>query len=222
MASDDDKGRARRKVPRARTDGGSPRPHPAAAVVLAGAASSRMGQDKCFLDIRGVPLLERILRQLRGRFREVLVSAETVELAGIIRETVIPDPVAGQGPLVGISAALEAAASQTVFVVACDIPDIDHDVVGRLVAAAKKADVAVPRRADGKLEPLFSAWRRSALPAIRQVLASGKRKIDAVFPLIRLAVVEIGAAPWLWNLNGPADVAAFLEEIARREGSEKV
>lgn len=184
----------------------------ASAVVLAGGTSSRMGVDKSLMSVRGVSLIARVIDQLRGRFREVLISADQPAPFLFTGVPVIPDRSPGQGPLMGIAAALEAAASDTVFVVACDIPDIDPRVVRRLLAASRDADCAVPRRRDGKWEPLFSVWRRSALPVLRSALSTAVRKIDAVFPLLKLAVVEIGEAPWLRNLNTPADVAAYLAE----------
>ena len=59
-------------------------------------------------------------------------------------------------------------------------------------------------------------WRRSALPAIRAALSDGVRKIDALYPFLKLAVVDIGDAPWLRNLNTPADVAAYLASAESR------
>ena len=188
----------------------------ASAVILAGGASSRMGRDKSFLDIGGVPLIQRLITQLQGRFREVLVSADNPAPYSGTGLRVISDDRAGQGPLAGIAAALDKAGTDTVFVVACDIPDIDQRFLRRLLAEARRADCAVPRRADGKWEPLFSAWSRSALPAVRAVLAEGKRKIDAVFPRVRTAAVDLVDGAWLRNLNTPQDVADYL---AGRDGA---
>ena len=188
----------------------------ASAVILAGGASSRMGRDKSLLEIRGVPLIQRLIAQLRGRFREVLISSDDPAPYHATGLRVIPDGQPGQGPLRGIAAALQTAETETVFVVACDIPDIDPRFVRSLIAAARQADCAVPRRADGRWEPLFSAWRRSALPAIREVLAEGGRKIDAVFPRIRTTAVDLVDGAWLRNLNTPRDVADYL---AQQEGA---
>jgi molybdenum cofactor guanylyltransferase len=182
----------------------------ASAVILAGGASSRMGRDKSLLEVHGVPLIQRVIEQLRGRFREVLISSDDPAPYHATGLTVIADGQPGQGPLRGIAAALEAAQAETVFVIACDIPDIDPRFLRSLLAEARKADCAVPRRADGRWEPLFSAWRRSALPAIRAVLAEGERKIDAVFPRIRVAAVDLVDGAWLRNLNTPKDVSDYL------------
>ena len=169
-----------------------------------------MGRDKSLLDIGGVPLIQRLIAQLRGSFREVLISADNPAPYRGTGLRVIGDDLPGQGPLAGIAAALDKAGTETVFVVACDIPDIDQRFLRRLLAEARRADCAVPRRADGKWEPLFSAWSRSALPAVRAVLAEGKRKIDAVFPRVRTTAVDLVDGAWLRNLNTPQDVADYL------------
>jgi molybdenum cofactor guanylyltransferase len=180
------------------------------AVILAGGASSRMGMDKSLLEIRGVPLIQRLVAQLRGRFREVFISADDPAPYRSTGLTVIPDGQSGQGPLAGIAAALEAAQTETVFVLACDIPDVNSRFVRSLLAEARRSDCAIPRRPDGKREPLFSAWRKSALPAIREVLAAGERKIAAVFPRIRMVEVDLVDGAWLRNLNTPQDVEEYL------------
>jgi molybdenum cofactor guanylyltransferase len=184
------------------------------AVILAGGASSRMGTDKSLMDIDGVPLIQRLIAQLQGRFREVLISADNPAPYRGTGLRVIGDDLPGQGPLAGIAAALDKARTPTVFVVACDVPDIDQRFLRRLLAEARRADCAAPRRADGKWEPLFSAWSRSALPAVRAALAEGKRKIDAVFPRVRTTAVDLVDGAWLRNLNTPRDVADYL---ARRD-----
>ena len=182
----------------------------ASAVILAGGASLRMGMDKSLLEIRGVPLVQRLIAQLRGGFHEVLISSDDPLPYRSTGLTVVPDRQPGQGPLAGIAAALEAARTETVFVIACDIPDIDQRFLRGLLAKARRADCAIPVRPDGTREPLFSAWRKSALPAIREVLAAGERKIAAVFPRIRVTAVELTEGAWLRNLNTPEDVADYL------------
>ncbi len=180
------------------------------AVILAGGSSSRMGVDKSLLEIGGVPLIKRLIAQLQGRFREVLISSDDPAAYRSTGLQVIPDGQPGQGPLAGICAALEAARTETVFVVACDIPDVNPRFVRSLLAEARRADCAIPLRPDGKREPLFSAWSKGALPAIREALAAGERRIAAVFPRIRVAEVELVNGGWLRNLNTPQDVAEYL------------
>jgi molybdopterin-guanine dinucleotide biosynthesis protein A len=59
-------------------------------------------------------------------------------------------------------------------------------------------------------EPLFAVYRKSALPAMRDVLEAGERRISAIFPRVRTRFYDLGRAPWYRNLNTRDDFAAFL------------
>jgi molybdopterin-guanine dinucleotide biosynthesis protein A len=175
-----------------------------------------MGADKGLLPVGGRPLILHVIDQLRGRFREVLVSANDPAAYAFTGLPLVRDREPGQGPLMGIASALEASRSDTLFVVACDIPEVDLPLARRLLAEASRYDCVVPRRGPDLLEPLFAVYRRSALPAIREALAVGERRIRRVFPRLRMRIVDAGDDARLENLNSPADLAAWL---ARRAGA---
>jgi molybdopterin-guanine dinucleotide biosynthesis protein A len=42
------------------------------------------------------------------------------------------------------------------------------------------------------------------------LLAEGKRSVLDIFPLIRTNILDIGAPPWLRNINTPDEYEAFL------------
>lgn len=183
----------------------------ASAAILAGGRSSRMGEDKSLLSIRGTPLIRHIHAQLAEQFDEVLISTNAPDkYAGMAARTV-PDRVPGMGPLMGIASALEAARHERVFVTACDIPTIDHDTATRMLVLAEHADIVIPRSSVGH-EPLFAVYRKRALPAMREALEAGERRISAVFPRVRTREFALGPAAWYRNLNTPEDVARFLRE----------
>ena len=75
----------------------------ASAIVLAGGRSSRMGQPKAALDFGAVPILTRIICELKRRFAEIVVVAAPeseeslqIDLPAI---KVVRDEIAYQGPL---------------------------------------------------------------------------------------------------------------------------
>ena len=115
----------------------------------------------------------------------------------------------------GIRTAVEAARFDRVFVTACDIPVMDDDTVERMLALAEDFDCVVPRSRAGA-EPLFAVYRKSAVPAMCDVLDSGERRIRAVFPRVRTHTFDIGPAEWYRNLNTREDLAAYLDS---RKGS---
>lgn len=188
----------------------------ASAVILAGGASSRMGRDKSLVLVDGKPLIQRVVEQLSRRFDDILISTNEREKYAFLEAPCVPDLVPGNGPLMGIRTTLEAARHDRVFVTACDIPVIDEDTVERMLVLAEEFECVVPRSRVGD-EPLFAVYRKSAIPAMCDVLDSGERRIRAVFPRVRTHAFELGPAKWYRNLNTREDLAAFLDS---RNGSE--
>lgn len=181
----------------------------ATAIIMAGGGSRRMGTDKSMLLIEGRPIIERTCRQLAACFEQVLISANKADKFAFLGFEVVPDKVPEQGPLMGIASALEASVNEINFVVACDIPEIETSYVRRILseAAGSDADIIVPTTGNGRYEPLFAVYRKSALEAINKVLSSGGRKISDVFDLCKVRNVDLGAS--LVNLNTMAEYEAF-------------
>ena len=184
----------------------------AAAVIMAGGKSGRMGQDKGFLEFKGKPLIEHVYDQLRPHFDRVLISANDPEKYAFLGAEVVPDLIPGLGPLMGIASALEASEHDRNLFVACDIPDIRIRAVRLLMREVEGYDAAVPVTTGNRAEPLFAVYRKRTLEAIRPALDSGKRRIIDAFRSCRVRYVDFGEAPWLKNLNTQEDHAAFVAE----------
>ncbi len=181
----------------------------ATAIIMAGGCSRRMGADKSMLPIEGRPIIERTCQRLVVCFEQILISSNESDKFAFLGFDVVPDKVPGQGPLMGIVSALEASANDINFVVACDIPRIELGYVRRILFEAVKneADIIVPTTGDGRYEPLFAIYRKSAIKAINKVLSSGGRKISEVFDHCRIKKVDLGVV--LVNLNTMAEYEEF-------------
>jgi molybdenum cofactor guanylyltransferase len=186
----------------------------AAAIVLAGGDSRRMGRDKGSLPVEGRTLIERLCARLRPHFSELLISTRGSGDYSFLRERVVPDRVPGAGPLMGIAACLAASTHDVNLVMACDIPGLDVGLLRRMSRLAPDHDCVVPRTADGRPEPLFAIYRKSALPAIRQTLDSGERKVREAFRRCRTAYVDVEAGRELINLNTMDDYRAYTASRA--------
>ena len=188
----------------------------ASAVILAGGESRRMGQDKSMLPVKGKPLIRHIYDQLVAHFDEILISTNTPEKYAFLSARTVSDWVPGQGPLMGIASAVTGARHERVFVTACDIPEVDIGSMQRMLVQAADCDCVIGRSPAGH-EPLFAVYRKSALPAMREVLEAGGRKISAIFPKVRMRFFEFGDTPWYWNLNTADDFTDFAKDRDRGE-----
>lgn len=150
--------------------------------VLAGGEGRRFGGPKAGALVGGLSLLERAVATLREVVADVVVvSSRPVPEIGV---PVIPDRVAGAGPLGGLDAALRAARDrgyEGVLLVACDLPLLSGVVLGRVAEALGDHPAAAPERPTGGIEPLCAAYRVSLLPTVEARLAQEDRSLHALF-----------------------------------------
>lgn len=116
----------------------------ATAIIMAGGGSVRMGRDKSMLPIKTEPMIKHIFEQLRPHFNQVLISADDASKYGFLGVEVVGDKVKGRGPLGGIASALAASANEINFVIACDIPQVDVELVRMMVRQSSSFDAVVP------------------------------------------------------------------------------
>ena len=90
--------------------------------VLAGGKSSRMGQDKAFVAVRGRPLIEDVLAGLAGLGGEVFIVTNQPEPYRYLGLPLHADVLPDQGALGGVYSALYHSARPRTLCVACDMP----------------------------------------------------------------------------------------------------
>lgn len=183
---------------------------PLGAIVLAGGDSRRMNKNKAFLPVQGKPLIQHQLDQLDGYFGEILISASRPGEFDHLGYPTVIDERPGEGPMAAICSALKASRFEKSFVIACDIPDINLEFLGRLVESAASSEIVVPVSPDKKYEPLFAVYSRSIIPQIEELLTLGERSLIPLFKICRTQFVHLGPNTWFRNLNTREDYEAYL------------
>ena len=152
----------------------------AAAIVLAGGRSSRMGTPKALLLFDDQPLIVHVVAALRGLFDEIVVVAAPGQDLPSMPVTLVRDEVAHQGPVGGIYYGLSVAGADVSFVTSCDSAFLNLDLISHLVAQIPEHDVVVPLLAG----PLSAAAR--GLSAQRGAVSRGAaraRRAEARLPV---------------------------------------
>ena len=188
----------------------------AAAAVLAGGASRRMGHDKATLAVGGVELASLALAAAARVAHPVVLVAPEGHPARRVAAPAVADP--GLGPLAALAAALDALEAEHVLVLAADHPGLRVELLARLVALAGEAEAVACRRGP-RLEPLVAVYERApALAAARARLAgpAGGRSLTGLLADLGTLVVE--EPEWrrldpdgrsFVDLDDPADLAAW-------------
>lgn len=193
----------------------------AAAIILAGGKSSRMGQNKALVRVTEGGILEGIIRVLSPEFPEIIISANNDSFASLNIKTVT-DIYKDRGPLGGIHSGLLAAGYDTGFFMACDMPFTDIGLVQYMIEAAPGYDAVVPKTGE-YFQPLFAVYTKNCLQAIDRQLRRGHNKIISFFPEIRVRhigfeeIIKFGDPEKLFfNVNTPNDLR-IARAMAGRE-----
>ncbi|UCE50020.1 MAG: molybdenum cofactor guanylyltransferase [Phycisphaerales bacterium] len=184
---------------------------PATAIILAGGGSRRMGQDKTMLPIAGQPMIKHVHEKVRPYFTQTLVSSNNSNLHDLLGATIVPDEVTGRGPIMGIVSTLKVSANDVNFVIACDIPEFDAGLIKAMLRQARDYDAVVPRVGPGLYEPLFAVYRKSALPAMEELLRSGNNKIIDALGRCRVRYFDLPGRRFS-NINTWAEYHSLIGE----------
>lgn len=208
-------------------------------VILAGGLATRMGGgDKGRLPLGKSSIIEHVIARLAPQVSAIALNANgDPDRFSDLGLPVLPDPIAGYaGPLVGVLAGLDWAASQdadAIVTVAADTPFFPKTLVPQLLKAANGMAhplvlAATPRHEGERTKsmsrsglirhPTFGLWPVALRDDLRVALEDGLRKVvlwtekhDG-----REAVFEGHGDPF-FNVNTPEDLV-LAEEILRDAG----
>jgi molybdopterin-guanine dinucleotide biosynthesis protein A len=185
-------------------------------LILAGGLSRRMGRDKANLLAGSNSLVEHLADRLSAGVDETLVSVGSSSPRASSSLRYVTDIYPGLGPLAGMHAGMLVAKNPLIWVVGCDLPDVEPALGALLIQLAAGFDAVVPKPA-GELEGVCAIYSRDLAPAIESLLQNGARSIRALLDEIKVRYVgpdELYAVdPGLRsfrNLNTPADYESWL------------
>jgi molybdopterin-guanine dinucleotide biosynthesis protein A len=184
------------------------------AAILAGGQARRFGgRDKSRLVVDGRSIIVRQVDVLQRVAQQILVISSDASRFADLGLPVHADVIPGAGAMGGLYTALEAASSELVIVVACDLPFLDERMLTRLLELASTGDGAWVRTADG-VEPLLACYRRDVRTTIRREILGGRLKLADLasrLDMVELEGAELSrfgpAARLLANINTPDDYA---------------
>ena len=141
-----------------------------------------MGEPKAALDFGGIPLLTRIVIELKFWFDEIVIVAAPesegqprIEIPGL---KIVHDESAFAGPLDALRRGLNALDHDIGFACSCDLPLLNSDLAAELVGMLDDFDAVIPE-VGGKLQPLHAVYRKRCANAIASLAASGEKRLTA-------------------------------------------
>jgi molybdopterin-guanine dinucleotide biosynthesis protein A len=186
--------------------------------ILAGGKSSRMGQDKAFLDIGGKTVIEQVIERVAPLTDDLFINTNALEVYKRFGLRTVPDVFPGKAALGGIYSAIHAARYDDVLVVACDMPLLNVELLRYLISLAGPYDVVIPTLNSSRPETLHAIYNKGCLPAMEAQLKANKLRIVDFFSEVSVYYVEReqivtfdSELRSFINMNTPAD----LEHVKR-------
>ncbi|MFD0826655.1 molybdenum cofactor guanylyltransferase [Neobacillus sp. M.A.Huq-85] len=152
----------------------------AAAIILSGGKSSRMGTNKALLKINEKTNIERLVEELKGFFSEIILVTNLPDEYQFLGVKMVSDRFPGLGPLAGLHAGLQESTQEVNVAVACDMPFVSGELAEKIVAKLDGFDAAIPV-IEGKKQPLFAAYGRRILPVVEASLEKGNLRMTQLF-----------------------------------------
>lgn len=201
------------------------------AAIQAGGRSARMGVDKAWVTLGERPLIEYVLQaaQPLAQRLAVVISHKMPQqslyeqLTAQWQAQLLFDPHDHCGPLGGMHTALSnCVADETALILACDLPFITSEFLRLLTQAHSTTSapaITIPLDQTGRRQMLAGFYDQGCLPAVEQLLAERKLRVDGLCELVNVREIEFAAyahlsnAPNLLNnLNTQAELrkAAFI------------
>jgi molybdenum cofactor guanylyltransferase len=208
--------------------------------IQAGGLSSRMKLDKAWLEIDGVPMIERTVTAARpaaGRLGIIVNHANPQveryeKLAESCDAGLIFDLHEHLGPLGGIHTALaHCVTGESALILACDLPFITTEFLSFLCnvhqgenpqsQSPNPQSITVPLDQSNRLQPLAAIYDQSLEAVVSQMLAADELKVDLLHsrvPTRRVGFAEFShlrdAERFFINVNTPEEYQAALRRIS--------
>jgi molybdenum cofactor guanylyltransferase len=163
-------------------------PNDISAFIIAGGKSSRFGEDKALFKYRGRPLIEHVIEALLPVFTRIAIVGNNAEKFKYLGFPTFDDIITGIGPLGGVHSALHNAATERVFIFACDMPGLDSGLIQSMIELSDNFDVVVPV-INGFYEPLHAIYSKSCIAPIDKLVQDGERQIFRFFEQVAVRPV---------------------------------
>lgn len=188
-------------------------------IILSGGKSIRMGQDKAFIKINGITIIQRIYNVFKKLFEEIIiVTNDKAPFLGFDAK-IFSDLIPKKGVLGGLYTGLFFSSFQYSFCVACDMPFLNELLIRFLIQNIENYDVIVPYTMDG-FHPLHAIYSKNCLEPTKRIIHENKFKIIDLYPLVNVKIIDEKDFIFLdpmresfININTPEE----LEEIRKRK-----
>ena len=197
------------------------------AVILAGGKSSRMGENKAFLQLGRNTIIGHIIGCLQPLADELILITNNPDEYAHLNIKMYSDIVSNTGAIGGLHTGLTYASHDTVLCVGCDSPFLNSDLLMYLISVLGEYDAVIPyttkipnnekvnnQKKDAGItyQTLCAVYSKRCLPFIDEMIRESDYRVYA----LRERINSLNISPKEWkpydpeglsfvNINTPQD-----------------
>jgi len=169
--------------------------------------------EKGLVDFQGKPLISYAVKVLEPIVDSIIIGANN-ELDSYKKfgHQLVEDDIKDVGPIGGLLATLRQSSTKKNFVISCDMPFINSELLRYLFHNMGDADVVVATQGPNKTEPLCGVYSQKILPEIEDAIQNDQYKILDLFDKVSFKSLLIDKTlPFysdnlFYNINKPEDI----------------
>lgn len=187
-------------------------------VILAGGKNSRINREKSLLMINQKRLLEHVLDIINPLFKKIIIISSKKDLILEFSDyDFYSDLFPGSGPLGGIHSALKNSKSDGVFIFACDMPNLNAQLIKRQIDLYDGvSDIVIPSHHIG-IEPLHAIYSNRCLPFIEAQLREKRYSVRGFFDQVNIKYfpAKPDEVHYFYNINTHHDLTKFMDKMSK-------
>lgn len=171
--------------------------------ILAGGLSKRFGTDKARYKHLGRPFLNHIHDTVAIVSAKVTVIAKEAGAYDDLGVVTIADNYPEQAPIAGLLTAFDVSEMDWIFIISCDVPHIDVDIL-RSLWEQRQVPGVVPVT-EGISQPLAALYHRTTEDLFRQAYREGQYSLHRIIKSAGFKRIDFGDHTALTNYNHPPE-----------------
>jgi len=170
-----------------------------------------MGTEKGLVLYKYKSLILYALETLIPLCDEILISSGNEKFKEFGYE-IVPDEIAGIGPMGGIYSCLKRSKNELNLVLSCDMPYVTSDIFNHLLNQRGQALISVPWYEKDHYEPLCGVYHREIVQYLSSYIQKQNFKLPDLFKEIPFFALNINdlqpplSEHYFFNINKPGDL----------------
>ena len=148
-----------------------------------------MGQEKAYLRIGERTIIEEQSDTLGRIFDEIIIVANSQNYFKNIDAKVVTDIISDSGPLGGLYSGLAVSSNIHSFLIACDMPFINLELIDYMIKQIGGNDIVIPSSSKG-IETLFAVYSLNCLETIRRQIEFRNLKLLDILNFFKVRYIS--------------------------------